>query len=466
MKRLSSILRCVEDRLYDTKDIIYALATPWGSAALAIIRISGEHSIELLSSVFSRPRALCDADSHTLVHGFLVDPENKQHVDEVVVSVFRDKRGYTGEESAEITLHGSLVVVREALQLLGRIGMRSASPGEFSFRAFMHGRIDLTQAEAIHEIISARTSVGKAMAMNKLEGALFDRIEELKQRVLKVVSSVEVQLDYAEDEIGGDIEFPFEEVTFIHKRLDELAYSYKIGRLYAKGAKIVIAGSTNAGKSTLFNLMLRQERSIVSDIHGTTRDFIEAELSIAGIPVLLYDTAGFREASSDSVEVEGMHRTGRLLDQADVILLMLDGTDAQRAKATSSTLIQDSRCIVVWNKTDKALSLEIPEGSIAISAKTGFGMDTLLNEIAKRLLNDTTTTGQDQIVIESQRQYDALTRASAALKKAFEFAEDEVPLDIIAIELDEALDALGSLTGDVASEEILEQIFSGFCVGK
>jgi len=212
--------------------------------------------------------------------------------------------------------------------------------------------------------------------------------------------------------------------------------------------------------------LLRQERSIVSDQHGTTRDFIEAAMTVAGIPVRLYDTAGLREQASDSVEKEGIHRTALLLDQADLILLMIDGTEIRHASEAVKRLMDDKRCIVVWNKADVAVREHAPAGSIAISAKTGSGMVALLEEMARRLKLDRLSTESADVVIESQRQHDAVERALQAIDSAVNFARSAVPLDIVALDLSEAVDALGSLTGEVASDDILDRIFSGFCVGK
>jgi tRNA modification GTPase len=456
----------VETDVYDTKDIIYALATPWGNSALAVIRISGEGSLDRLATLFDRPNALHKAPSHSLVHGFLVDPLSAAHVDEVVVALFKDGRGYTGEESAELSVHGSTIGIEQILALLEHAGMRPAAPGEFTFRAFMHGRMDLTQAEAVREIVASRSNTARALALNRLEGALFARIEAIKQAVLDVLAAVEVQLDYAEDELPDQFDFPFDRLAQAKERLEALAATYHVGKLYAQGAKVVIAGSTNAGKSTLFNLLLRQERSIVSDQHGTTRDFIEAAMTVAGIPVRLYDTAGLREQASDSVEKEGIHRTALLLDQADLILLMIDGTEIRHASEAVKRLMDDKRCIVVWNKADVAVREHAPAGSIAISAKTGSGMVALLEEMARRLKLDRLSTESADVVIESQRQHDAVERALQAIDSAVNFARSAVPLDIVALDLSEAVDALGSLTGEVASDDILDRIFSGFCVGK
>ncbi|WP_422481086.1 tRNA uridine-5-carboxymethylaminomethyl(34) synthesis GTPase MnmE [Pleomorphochaeta sp. DL1XJH-081] len=450
---------------YDTKDMIYALATPWGTSAIAVIRISGAGCIEALKEVFSRPEALAKCSSHTLVHGQLLNRQTSTPIDEVLLSIFKDGRGFTGEESVEISCHGSMAGVESIFKLLTSLHMRSAAPGEFTFRAFMHGKMDLTRAEAVMEIVSSQSELGHSLALERLEGHLFTLIEEIKQLVLHAMSVIEVQLDYAEDEISGNVDFPFDTVERARGRIETLLATYAVGKLYGEGAKVVLAGSTNAGKSTLFNLLLREDRSIVSDVHGTTRDFIESKTVLDGIPVRIYDTAGLRD-SDDMVEMEGIRRTRRLIDDADLILLLLDGTEHDSESAVRyGNLMDDTRCIVVWNKTDLATNPPL-EGSFPLSAKRGEGFARLRDEMVSRLRKDARRPGVQDVVIESARQRDELIRAKSALTEAVLLANQEVPLDIVAVELGEALEALGSLTGEVASSDILEKIFSGFCVGK
>ncbi len=453
---------------YDNNDLIYALATPWGASALAIIRISGEGCVASLATAFSRPEALRTARTNRLVHGMLRSPATGKAVDEVVLAVYRAGHGYTGEESVEISCHGSIPGIEAVLELLKTLGLRPAEPGEFTFRAFMHGRMDLTQAEAVQEIIASRSRTAQSLALHRLEGALFEELQQIKNLVLDVLSVVEVQLDYAEDEIGGDVAFPLDTVGVAKARIDALLATYEVGRLYGQGARIVLAGSTNAGKSTLFNLLLKEERSIVSEVHGTTRDFIEAQTIIGGIPIRVYDTAGLRD-STDSIEAEGMRRTEQLLDQADLILLLLDGTEphdgAGLLGSRIARLVHDPRCMIVWNKTDLSVG-KPPEGSFPLSAKRGKGFAELQAEMLARLRKGSARPEDDKVVIENARQRDALVRASEALEASLRLAQAAVPLDIVAIELNEALEAMGSLTGEVTSADVLERIFSGFCVGK
>lgn len=455
------ILWQMDTLCYDTDDIIYALATPWGTSALAIVRVSGAGCIDRLCTIFSRPEALRNSPTHMLVHGELRDPLSRQPLDEVLIAVFRNAHGYTAEESAEISCHGSMCGIELILGALKTIGMRPASPGEFTFRAFIHGRLDLTQAEAVQEIVTSSCRAAHAHSLGRLKGNLFFRIEELKKQLIDVLAGVEVQLDYAEEEIGEHIQFPIEAVEQVKKEIDELLKTYRLGRLYAQGARVVIAGSTNTGKSTLFNMFLKEERAIVSDVHGTTRDFIEAQTVLADIPIRLYDTAGLRQVD-DEVEQEGMRRTKVLIEHADIILLVLDGNERLGDYAD---IAADARCIVVWNKTDLTTQNPAP-GSFPLSAKRGEGFAPLCDEIAKRLRKGVEGIEEQQLVLESARQYDQLKHASEALEAAVTAIRTESGLDMAAMELQEALHALGLLTGEVVTDEILEHMFSTFCVGK
>ncbi len=450
--------------LYQNDDIICALATPLAPSAIAVIRISGEGCIETLSSCFSRPKALKSAKSHTLVHGFLRNAEGGEDLDEVVVAVFRDARGYTGEESLEISCHGSIFGIELILELLSKAGIRQAEPGEFTYRAFAHGKIDLTRSEAVMEIVHSHSRQAHSLALHRLEGDLFRRIDEIKQRLLQSMSAIEVQLDYAEDDFSDEVIFPSEAIAAARDDIESLLETYSVGKLYREGVKIVIAGPTNAGKSTLFNLLMKSDRSIVSDTHGTTRDFIEGQSVIGGIPALLFDTAGLRH-SSDQIEMEGIRRSRYLLENAHVILLLVDADEAEVQLSDHLEIMEDPRCIVVYNKSDIA-SRGIPDHVIALSAKTGNGFARLEQEILARIASEIPFEQGDAVIIESKRQADELRRACASLKTALEDAEEQQPLDVIAVSVHEALDAMGTLTGEVTSFDILDTIFSGFCVGK
>lgn len=406
----------------------------------------------MLAQVFSRPETLKKALNATQVHGYLVDKDEK--IDEVVLSVSREGHGYTKEEALEITCHGSTAVISRILSLLGKLGMRAAQGGEFTLRAFLAGSMDLTQAEAVQELVASQSQRERSLALGRLGGNLRNRIEQLKQQLLSVQASIEIQLDYAEDEID-DFSFPREKLNQIREGIQSLVLTYGMGRLYGQGAKVVLAGNTNAGKSSLFNLLLKQQRAIVSPIKGTTRDYLEAQTSLQGIPILLYDTAGLRE-NADEVESEGIRRTRQLLEEADVIIYLVDGTSETMPE---TALLSDVRCIRVFTKKDL-----MPKDGLCISCLTGDGIKDLLDELYQHLTAGLPEPDDAALVIESDRQLRQLTEAREAIDAALD--AEKMSLDVVALELNRALAALGSLTGEVTSDDILHQIFSGFCVGK
>ena len=272
---------------YDTDDLITALATPWGESALAVIRTSGKNCIEAVASVFDDSNKLKNADGNTLLRGYIIDPDTKERIDEVVAGIYRNPRSYTGEDLVEIYTHGSLPGIRAVLAALKKGGFRNAGPGEFTLRAFLNKKMDLTRAEAVHEIITSKSRKAQNLALARLSGNVFNKINIIKHSLSDILASVELQLDYAEDEDDPGAGINPEHLKKSRKELEELASTYRIGRLYQDGIKIVLAGRTNAGKSALFNLFLKEDRSIVSDIHGTTRDYIESYISIKGVPVRL-----------------------------------------------------------------------------------------------------------------------------------------------------------------------------------
>ncbi len=439
---------------YDTQDIIYALATPWGQSGLAVIRISGAGCKAALAPCFSRPEALTEAPNATLVHGYLHDEEGRR-IDEVVLAINTEGHGYTVEEAIEISCHGSVAVIQAILALLGRIGMRSAEAGEFTFRAFIHGRMDLTQAEAVEELVGSVSQRSRSLSLSRLEGRLRERLDEIKDRLLTLLAAVEVQLDYSEDEVDEFV-FPMGTLTSLIASIQALVDSYQVGRLYKRGARVVLAGATNVGKSSLFNLLLKEERSIVSPYRGTTRDYIEADLEVGGIPIRLYDTAGLRE-SEDLVEREGIVRTERLIGEADLIIHLVDSTDLTQVPP------EDERTIVVYNKSDL---VQVGAGKLAISAQSGEGVSRLLSVVEERLKRSLPAGGDEELVIEGERQWRLLEQAKSALLRAEELVGDDGVLDVVAVELAEALGCVGELTGEVRSDDVLERIFSGFCVGK
>ena len=453
---------------YDTDDMIFALATPWGKSAIAVVRTSGAGCIKTLRPVFSAYKKLEKCSSNYAVYGHLKDLEGKP-IDDVVITVYKDGHGYTGEEAFEISCHGGLQVISAILELLPKLGFRKALAGEFTLRAFLHEKMDLTRAEAVEELIDSQGRTGQIMALNRLNGSLFNRIVQIKDLLLSIMSTVEVQLDYSEDEIGENLDFPIDDLNRALDALTKISLSYKAGRLYSQGARVVLAGPSNAGKSSLFNFFLKEDRSIVSSTKGTTRDFIEAQCTIEGIPVRLYDTAGFRDAAQvniDEVELEGMKRSRSLLEAADVIVYMKDSQASLQDADVPDEILQDPRTIIVESKHDLNPQRTSPEGVISLSTVTGEGFETLCQCITSLLFKDIPQTADDALVIQSDRQKENLQRCIESLEAAKMALDIDLPLDIVSMDLQEALEALGELTGEVTTDDILDKIFGSFCVGK
>ena len=410
---------------YNVDEPIYAPATAYAPSALAVIRLSGRNTIEMLSHAFSSPSRL----------------------------VYREGSGYTGEEAVEISCHGSLVVLRRLFTRLEQLGFKRAEKGEFTFRAFMHGRMDLTQAEAVEEIIHSKSEISQEKALDRLSGKLRDSLAAVKTRLVDILASLEVQLDYAEDEIIDEWVFPEAEVSSIISSLKALSSTYGASRIYREGAKVVLAGAANAGKSSLFNLLVKEDRAIVSPVPGTTRDFIETWIDLDGIPVRLFDTAGLR-SSDDMVESEGIRRSEALMDDADLIIYLVDPDDVLLPEN-----IDSDRTLVVYSKRDKRRMAD----DLSISSVTGEGVSELIGEVKERLMG-LSPQEEGGLSIDSERQYSYLLSCIDALESA-ERSKD-APVDIMAMFFQSALESLGYITGEVTTEDLLDTLFSKFCLGK
>lgn len=439
-----------------------ALATPPTPSALAIIRISGPGCLERLSGAVRGARPPAGMRGHTLQHCSIWDGNEK--VDDVVVAVYRAPRSYTGEDGAEIFCHGSIPVVQRVLSLLGRSGFRSAGPGEFTQRAFFNGRMDLTRAEAVNEIVRARTDRARALALERLGGAIESRVRAARDLLVDLKAGLEVMIDSPDDEPGDTVDD--RRLARATALLDGLTRTFRQGRVYQEGATVAIAGPTNAGKSKLFNLLLRQDRAIVSEVHGTTRDWLEAALAIEGIPVRLLDTAGLR-LTRDPLESEGVRRTRDLLAGAEAVLYLVDGTVGTSRE--DEELIRGwpgpGLLLRAWNKIDRPGALPAPEGFLPVSAETGEGLPDLEAAIARALLGGEAPEAGEPLV-DSERQRDLLRAALDALQRFTEARAGGTSPDLLAVDLDAALSALGEITGEVTNTEVLDRMFSSFCVGK
>ena len=455
---------------YTPEEPIAAIATALAPSALAIIRISGKNCIELLSKVFSRPKALNQAEGNTIVYGWIVDsvnPEEKQKIDEVLVSVFRAPRSYTGEEMAEISCHGGVSPVTAIFNLLLKSGFRTALPGEFTFRAFVNGKTDLTKSEAVKEIIDSKTDTSRSLAAGRLSGNLYNEIQSIKEKIISTIASIEVELEYPEDEENFSDSFDSTLLEQAKDSLTELSKSWQSQKLYQDGARIILCGKTNAGKSSLFNALLKEERAIVSDIEGTTRDWIESWVSFDGIPARLFDTAGLR-ITDDVIEQRGVEMTKDLTQDADIILYLVDSTksEAQEDIDFINSFTGKIPVIKVLNKIDTLQNnSDLDENSVKISAKTGFGISDLIKEV-KNTLVKSTKSERTQAGLGSERQKQAVDEALDSVNHALEVSCADFTMDAVFQDLEDALSFLSEITGETTPDDILGNIFANFCVGK
>jgi tRNA modification GTPase len=409
-----------------------------------------------------------------------------EKIDEVLVSVYRAPKSYTGEDGADISCHGGISTVRGIMAALKAAGFREALPGEFTFRAFMNGKLDLTRAESVMEIVSAKTGRAREQAVRRLAGALEKEISAIKTTLVQVLANAEIYLDYSEEEVSA----PPDEAQGLLPgrtaaeealaRLRRLSASWKRERLYAEGALAVIAGKPNAGKSSLFNYLLREDRSIVTDIPGTTRDWIEAAVAVDGIPLRLADTAGLRSSgAADEAERMGIERSLELLAAADIILYVVDGTQGFSPEdldfITSTGKDSAKNLLIIWNKADIAPPQgsmpEIPAAVTAVSAKTGDGIGELCTALAGKLeaaagRGSETAGGDKGAGPGTVRQKALIDTAVQALEEALALADRSESLDLIAPLFRDAVDSLGEITGEISTADILETMFSRFCVGK
>ena len=445
-------------------DTICALATAPGGA-LGIIRISGPQALEILSHVFSKN--LTDAKPNTVHFGHIKD--GTEVIDEVLVSVFRAPHSYTGEDSAEISCHGSRYILNKVLELLIQQGCRMANPGEYTMRAYLNGKMDLSQAEAVADLIAASNEANHQMAMSQLRGGISTKLSQLRDQLLKLTSLLELELDFSDHE---DLEFADRSELLslaknINNHITHLAESFETGQAIKQGIPVAIVGKTNVGKSTLLNALLKDDRAIVSDIHGTTRDTIEDTIDINGITFRFIDTAGIRQ-TSDQVEQIGIERTYAAIDKARIVIWMVDTEPTQEELINMNKLSENKKLILVRNKIDKAKNtpftiVKIP--LIEISAKHGTHLSNLEQAIYEAA--DIPTPQQSDIIVTNARHYDALIRAHAHLQRVLDGMAQNISGDLLSEDLRLTLDTLSEITGgQITPNEVLGNIFKNFCVGK
>ena len=452
-------------------ETICALATAPGGA-LGIIRISGHQTLEILSHIFTRN--LTQAQPNTIHYGHIKD--GSEIIDEVLVSIFRAPHSYTGEDSAEISCHGSRYILNKVLELLIQNGCRMAQPGEYTQRAFLNGKMDLSQAEAVADLIASSNKATHQIAMSQLRGNFSSELSRLREQLLKLTSLLELELDFSDHE---DLEFAdrselLELTKLIDNHITHLAHSFETGQALKQGIPVAIVGKTNVGKSTLLNALLKDDRAIVSDIHGTTRDTIEDTIDINGITFRFIDTAGIRQ-TTDEVEQIGITRTYAAIDKARIVLWLIDAQpDAEEIKEIQERC-KDKSLIIIYNKIDKfseesAADLfshlsPLTSNLLTISAKYGQGLDTL--ETAIYQAANIPTLSDADVIVSNARHYDALVRAHESLARVLEGMNQQLSGDLLSEDLRLTLDTLSEITGgQITPNEVLGNIFKNFCVGK
>jgi len=457
------------------EDTIAALATPPGEGAIAVIRVSGNRALEVVDSVFRGSGTLSSAEGFTVHHGKIMSPAGEE-IDECLAAVFRAPRSYTGEDVVEVSCHGGIYVSRAVLETILASGARGAAPGEFTRRAFLNGKMDLSRAEAVAALIAAKSARSHRASLGQLHGRLSGAVGELRDALKSLCALLELDLDFAEEGLTvvprGEVEGKIEGLRI---RLDELAGSFRRGKMYRDGISVAITGPPNAGKSSLFNALLRESRAIVTPVPGTTRDFIEESVTLGGILFSLRDTAGIR-AAEDPVESEGIAKAVESARAADVLLVV---TDAREGSAEQVSDVigprEDQEVLYVSNKIDIVPGMScgithVRSGAraqthVALSALTGEGVHALSEEIV-RIVAGGELGREESLCILSERHAESLKRGARLLDGALQSLRSGLTNEFVAFDLREALTALGEITGEVTSEDVLNSIFSEFCIGK
>ncbi|MFC4653084.1 tRNA uridine-5-carboxymethylaminomethyl(34) synthesis GTPase MnmE [Lactococcus nasutitermitis] len=449
-------------------DTIAAISTPLGEGAISIVRMSGSDAVAIANRVF-RGTDLAKVASHTINYGHIVDKENL--LDEVMTSVFRSPKTFTREDIVEINTHGGIAVTQEILQLLIRQGARLAEPGEFTKRAFLNGRMDLAQAESVMDLIRAKTDKAAQIAVKQLDGSLSHLIGNIRQEILETLAQVEVNIDYPEyDDVETMTSQMLREKTadFEHLLANLLATA-KRGKVLREGIKTAIIGRPNVGKSSLLNQLLREEKAIVTDIAGTTRDTISEFANIGGVPLELIDTAGIRE-TDDIVEKIGVERSVKAMQEADLVLLVLDASEALTEQDLFLTeLSKNTKRIILLNKTDlpeKINSSELFDKTVKISALKNQGLDSLSKNISELFFAGDLSASTDDIVLSNARHITLVEQALQALSEANASLAAGLPVDLVQVDITRCWQLLGEITGDAAPDELITQLFSQFCLGK
>jgi len=451
-------------------DTIAAISTPIGVGGIGIVRLSGDRAVAIVDSIFkpASGKSLKNLPFHRLYHGFIIEPWTHEALDEVLVSAMKAPCTYTREDVVEINCHGGPLPLRRVLELVLKSGARLAEPGEFTKRAFLNGRIDLAQAEAVCDLIKAKTELGRKAAMEQLDGRLSSKIEALKDKIINLTAWIEAYIDFPEDDIElATMEQLQDEAISVRQGIEALLAHAREGKIIREGVKTAIIGRPNVGKSSLLNALLGQDRAIVTELPGTTRDIIEDFINIQGVTFRILDTAGIRK-SSNMVEIEGINRSLKAMQQADLILLVLD--QSEPFHETEMSILQNNQnVIIVLNKVDLPTKLDTHAISstciqVSVSATQDKGIDTLKQAMVSHVLGHGIETGH--LLVTNVRHIHALEQAALSLEKFLNSLSQKAYPEFLALELRDTLNALDDIIGATTPEDILNRIFRDFCIGK
>ncbi|EGQ3379122.1 tRNA uridine-5-carboxymethylaminomethyl(34) synthesis GTPase MnmE [Staphylococcus pseudintermedius] len=456
-------------------DTITSISTPMGEGAIGIVRLSGHDAVEIADKLYKGKHLLKDVPTHTINYGHIIDPETEEVVEEVMVSVLRAPRTFTREDIVEINCHGGILTINRVLELTMTYGARMAEPGEYTKRAFLNGRIDLSQAEAVMDFIRSKTDRASKVAMNQIEGRLSDLIKRQRQSILEILAQVEVNIDYPEydDVEDATTEFLLERSQEIKLEIQKLLDTGVQGKIMREGLSTVIVGKPNVGKSLMLNNLIQDNKAIVTEVAGTTRDVLEEYVNVRGVPLRLVDTAGIRE-TEDIVERIGVERSRKALSEADLILFVLNYNEPLTEDDRKLyEVIKNEDAIVIINKTDLEQRLDLAEvetmvGDMPIiqtSMLQQQGIDELEIQI-RDLFFGGEVQSQDMTYVSNSRHISLLKQAKNAIQDAIDAAEMGVPMDMVQIDLTRTWEILGEIIGESASEELIDQLFSQFCLGK
>ncbi len=455
------------------EDTIVAISTSIGEGGIAIIRISGEDAIAITDSLYKGKSTLNSVKSHTINYGYIMDT-NREAIDEVLVTVMKSPKTFTMEDIVEINCHGGFVIANKILTTIIENGARLAEPGEFSKRAFLNGRIDLSQAEAVIDLIRAKTDRAREVALKQVEGKLSDKIKDIRRILIEVLAFIEVNIDYPEHDIDEvTYEYIFKNMFYVKDEVDLLLNQENEGKIYRDGVSIANVGRTNVGKSSLLNTLISEAKAIVTDIPGTTRDIIEEYINIKGIPIKLMDTAGIRE-TDNIVEKLGVEKTKEVLNNADLILLVFNNNDELIAEDIELiNIVKENKVIIVINKTDlpKKIDEELLKGKITdvklvnTSLINEEGIEKLKSIIYEFLLEGNLNS-DDLTYVSNSRHIELLRKTNSCIYDSISSIQNKIPIDIIAIDINNAYQFLGEIIGESIEDDLVDQIFLNFCVGK